>query len=1029
MSRRYTGNFIAGGNPQIPTLASNNGVFDVRDVQSAVRRDSWQEPDGYFEIQRSLRFRSSAGAYLSRIPSTSSNRNTFTLSMWAKQTNQGTQLFGVTSGSGTSDTQENNRLSLEFSNTFNFYEFTNSSFVAQKYSLPITRDINAWYHLVAAIDYTQSNPDNRIKLYVNGVQVTAYSATTTPSQNLTSYMNGSGNNHTVGGQIKRYNNFYEGYLTEFHCIDGQQLDPSFFGYFDPLTNIWQPKRYTGSYGVNGFYLPFNDNSSLVGLGENYGVANNRLQYSASPGSTGWANNGSTLATGQTDPFGGTSAVRLTTTNNDPYVWQGGLATVAGQRYNLSVWAKGGATAIGKYIQLNFYDGSVWNPGFGNNFFNLPQALTGEWQRFDWTFTSTATSANSGIFRIELVDGGAAVGDIIFLYGAQFTATPVVLPYNNVAATTLPATNWTTNNISLTAGVTYDSMVDSPVNLFTTNTDTGGVISGNYATWSSQVAANFNNSGGMGSTIITFSDGNLVANNSANTGFAPRMVTYSTIGFTTGKWYIEVTNMSNMNIGIAKGPIVTGTGNGIDSCVQYGEGGTFFAGNGASGTQFGTPQSVTTSDIVGVAFDADIGTITFYKNNVQMGGFTGITASSSIYEPTRPWFFYRSPGSSASNASITANFGQRPFTYTPPAGFRSLNTTNLQILGSSVLGRAAFRPFLWMDSTLYGGNSSSNSVTNSGFQPDLIWAKTRNVNNWNGLWDSSRGGNALIYSNSTDPESDATNLNIVTNPSGFSLNGNNSSFNGNNSHVAWQWRASSTSTTNTAGTITTQVRTSTDAGFSIIRYTGNGTENATIGHGLGVTPCLSIIKSRTTAAASWPVWTYLSTQSSGNVFTSSTINIGSKTGGVLSLNLTHAFGVTYGMDTQTNGSGTPYVAYCFAEVPGYSKFGVYWGNGNTDGPVVFTGFRPAWILIKNTSSAEQWAIIDNKRYAYNDNTAHILFANANSTEDLNPDFHEVDFLSNGFKLRGAAQALVNSAQDRFIYMAFAESPFALNNRAR
>jgi hypothetical protein len=293
------------------------------------------------------------------------------------------------------------------------------------------------------------------------------------------------------------------------------------------------------------------------------------------------------------------------------------------------------------------------------------------------------------------------------------------------------------------------------------------------------------------------------------------------------------------------------------------------------------------------------------------------------------------------------------------------------------------------------------------QPDMIWLKDRSVVSNHTINDSVRGSSVYVYPNLTNAE--ATNANYLTsfNSNGFSLGSAN--YTNGEAIVGWQWKANGTpAVTNTAGSITSTVSASTTSGFSVVTYTGTGT-TATVGHGLGVAPKLLIIKSRN-ATANWQVLTTAT---------------GSWRYGYL--NLTNAFnppgesqptstvfGVT---NTAENGSnGVTYVAYCFAEIAGFSKFGSYTGNGSSDGPMIFTGFRPRFILLKRTDTTGNWNMYDSARSPRNADTK-VLYPNLSNSEDASTD--HFDWLSNGFKMKSTNQ---NTNGGTFIYVAFAENPF-------
>jgi len=329
-----------------------------------------------------------------------------------------------------------------------------------------------------------------------------------------------------------------------------------------------------------------------------------------------------------------------------------------------------------------------------------------------------------------------------------------------------------------------------------------------------------------------------------------------------------------------------------------------------------------------------------------------------------------------------------------------------------------KPSDYFNTVLYTGNGNQRNITGVGFQPDWIWGKNRSATGSHNVIDSVRGVSKIIYTNLTDAEATDTSSFNAFGSDGFSV-GSQSNVNGNgNSIVAWNWKAG-TSFTNDAsatgiGSIDSAGSFNNDAGFSIVSYTGNSTAGATVGHGLSVAPKMILIRRR--EAGSWIVghgslgWTKLLKL---NETTAVDTNIGAwnntdPTSSVFSLG-------TFG---NLNASGGTYVAYCFAEKQGYSKFGSYTGNGNADGTFVYTGFKPAFVLIKVTSTTNDWEIHDNKRGSSNVINA-ILQPNLSDAESTSG--REIDFLSNGFKLRNS-NSQNNLSGGTFIYMAFAENPF-------
>jgi hypothetical protein len=797
----------------------------------AVLNNSNAISSGGYDINNSLRFRASASAYLNRTPSSGGNLRTWTASFWYKNgaidSNQ--TLF--------SNATSSDSIGFRSSRTIEIYFGAGS---AQVVTTQVFRDTAAWYHIVVAVDTTQATAANRIKLYVNGSQVTAFSTATYPSQNYDTSFNKISTAQEIGRRASASDLFLDGYMAEVNWIDGQALTPSSFGETDTTTGVWKPKAYTGTYGTNGFYLKFSD-----------------------------------------------------------------IATTSGS-----------------------------NAGLGKDF-----------------------SGN--------------------------------------------ANYWTTNNISVTAGTTYDAMTDSP-------TLTSATVA-NYATWNG-VAIGID---------ATLSSGNLnIAYGTAST----RTGTAATMGMSSGKYYWEISTVTQSGtfeplIGVVNTTLNSSTSSGIGIYPGYtANGWGYDAADGnkyTNGTGSAYGATWTSSDVIGVAFDADNGTLTFYKNNVSQGtAFTGLTSG--------PYFPAIGDGSTAGTFTMSANFGQRPFTYTPPTGYVALNTYNLPT-------PTILQGNKYMDATLYTGNSSTQTITNAGtFKPDLVWLKCRSTTGtWNNFIDSIRGTSKTLYSNTTNAEGTDNYLSAF-NSNGFGLNvGDSGSNTSGNTYVGWQWQAGAgSSTSNTSGSITSTVSVNTTAGFSIVTYTGTGA-NATVGHGLGVAPKMIIIKNRSNAY-NWGVYH----QSLGATK-------------YINLNKTDASGTssTYWNNTEpdsskfyvstsgdVNLSTNNYVAYCWAEIAGFSKFGSYTGNGSTDGPFVYTGFRPKWIMVKEATGTNAasggWQIFDTNRDKGNPCDFRLKASDSDAEGSGAPSF---DIVSNGFKLR-STNSNWNDNNGTHIFMAFAENPFK-NSLAR
>jgi hypothetical protein len=323
------------------------------------------------------------------------------------------------------------------------------------------------------------------------------------------------------------------------------------------------------------------------------------------------------------------------------------------------------------------------------------------------------------------------------------------------------------------------------------------------------------------------------------------------------------------------------------------------------------------------------------------------------------------------------------------------------------------PSVYFQTALYTGNAGTLAVVNDGnsdLQPDWVWCKRRDVSANHVLYDSSRGASKVLYSNLTDGEETVSGV-TAFNTDGFTLGSDGNANASSGSQVAWQWKANGgTTSSNTDGTITSTVQANTTAGFSIVTFTGTST-NVTTGHGLNQAPEIFFAKSRVSNSTNWNTYTSVIDGSLDYLFLNSTDAAGNASNSLPTSSVLYT--------NQTDSS----VAYCFHSVKGYSKIGKYTGNGNADGTFVYTGFKPAWIMIHRTdSSGENWQMFDNKRDGFNNGSSSnkMLKANVSETEDSNSTGF-LDLLSNGFKIRESA-ARHNASGGTYIYMAFAEHPF-------
>jgi len=507
--------------------------------------------------------------------------------------------------------------------------------------------------------------------------------------------------------------------------------------------------------------------------------------------------------------------------------------------------------------------------------------------------------------------------------------------------------------------------------------------------------------------LTLANGNLDYSRASNSWLSCR----GTIGVSAGKWYWEATftSVTFAYIGVGKNSMSL-----ADSVGASPDGWAYSAVDGkkynnATSATYGA--TFTSGDTIGVAFDADNGTLTFYKNGSSQGqAYSGLTSG-----PYFPAF------SLYGTASAVANFGQRQWAYAPPSGFKALVDTNLT---APTIAKPAdqFGILLWTGNTTNGNGSRAISGLN--FQPEFVWIKARSASVYGHLlFDAVRGAANSLASESTAAEgTPAANGKLDSfDSTGFTVNNGTSNgwyvnTNGEN-YVGWCWNAASSNSTNTSGTITSTVRANATAGFSVVSWTSDGSSSIrTMGHGLGATPSLVIIKNRD-ISDNWTVYhSSFSNLVRNYIFLNSTAAVATR-----GIDLWSTFSsTTFGLDqTFIAANGQKCIAYCFAPVVGYSSFGSYVGNGSADGVFVYLGFRPKWLMVKRTDAAEYWIVFDAVRNTYNIVDLRLLpsASNAESSLSTNP----VDFLSNGFKNRGS-DTFLNGSGATYIYAAFAENPF-------
>ena len=995
--------------------------------------------DGGYQISRSVRLRSSASAYFNRTPASTGSQTTWTWSGWFKRGTITSTAQTVLFCGQAATPAKDNWTKIVIGGTDTLIVGTRVSAVDQ-FNLATTqvfRDPSSWYHIVVAVDTTQGTASSRVKIYVNGVQVTSFSTATYPSLNYAvPYVNVSGQSNFIGRYLDNAYEYLDGYVTEINFIDGQALTPNSFGTINSY-GVWQPITYGGSYGTNGFYLPFTSNSSTYAGGFN---GSSQYLLTSTNASLALGTNSFTIEYWLyiNSNVGGTTAV---SSGNGTTTYDGLFGHQTGsQSLILYLSSTGSSWDIANGVAIGSTPTGTWNhvaiTRNGNTFYTFVNGVQGA------TFSSSASiyqSANSiSIGRAQSgtpINGNVSNLRVVVgtaLYTSNFTiptsnltavtntklltlqnATIVdnstnALTFTNtgsvVTGLTYPfsaakifsdqspqGNNWTPNNVSGAFGTTLDYMTDVPT---LTSATAANYCVLNPLSLASSTTLSEANLKGVSSTFNNLQSG--------------------TVAVSSGKWYWELTfggSLGMVGIVPASAPPTTDLGYTATSYGYRSSTGTKY--NNGSATAYG--NTYTTNDVIGVALDLDNGKLFFSKNNTWQNSGDPAAGTNAAFTGLSGSFMPAAGTPDTTAATWYWNFGQRPFTYTPPTGFLALNTQNLP---TPTISNGA----TVMAATLYTGNDPStqtitNTVNGVSFQPDLVWVKSRSNAYTHVLVDSVRGVSTALFSNLTNAEvTEATRYVYAFNSNGFSVKENISTGSVNataGTYVGWQWNAGGSTVTNTSGSISSQVRANPTAGFSIVTCTfGNGS----IGHGLGVAPKMIIGKGRGPTTGNWIV------------FHSGLANMTDK---YLNLNGTAAvgtLGTAVSAPTSTlfygNGGYLPNaesaIFYCWAAVAGYSAFGSYTGNGSADGPFAFCGFRPRFVMIKNISAAGEWVMWDTSRSPYN-YVGPFLYANTSAAEGASAEY--LDILSNGFKLR-TTNATLNTNGQVSIFIAFAESPFKL-----
>jgi len=917
-----------------------------------------------YQVARSLRFNDNDSAYLNRTPSSTGTRTKWTWSGWIKRSNLGSS--GYQTFYAAKNPSNNTYDYIAFDMSTQKLEFGSGGSVYRK-TQQVFRDVSAWYHLVVNTDTTLSTAADRIKIYLNGIEITSFSTSNNPSQNAEWYTN-SQSIHILGSGYPSgsYGQFFDGYMTEVNFIDGQQYDASYFGETDATKGQWNPKKYTGSYGTNGFYLNFSDNSGTT--------ATTLGKDSSGNGNNFTPNNFSVAANLGNDSMPDTPTNNFCTLN-----------------------------------PLNATSSFNFGIGEGNLVFDQSsndQAITG-------TFFIT-----SGKWYWEIYKNSGQNPELGIAPQFTFSAQ--------------------SNGSGLTTGVAF---ITNGGNLRNGNNGTASITGGSAQTGAGWIRIAVD----MDNKKIWFSD---TSGNYFNSG-NPATGANAAFDFSS----VEVANGWTPYI-------FMGTGSGHNCYVNFGQLElNSFSSNIPAG--FKTLNSANLPDPTILLPNKHFGTLLYTGNGAASGhqipGLNfqpdwvwiknrGETYDHMLFDAIRGVGKYLESNDTTAEATGThlESFDSDGFTVGQGNLSNRTNANNKSYVGWSWnAGDTDGKTYTVKVVSDSGNKYRFDNFGTSAVTLDLAEGGTYIFN----MDDSSNASHPFMIGTTANDNTTAFGSGIVYKLDGvvktfaqyhagfaaattrrleFTIPAStNNLFYFCYAHSGMGGAINTNSTlgsSNFDGTTQTTVKVNQTAGFSIVTYTGNSTDGSTIGHGLGVTPNHVIWKNRTSGSSQWINW---QTQLGDNFLLLNLTNAqaGASGNGLFTYGDFNSTTLKLKTATQTNLNTHNYVAYCFSEVAGYSKFGSYTGNGSSDGTFVFTGFRPAWIMTKRTDSSGDWYIYDNKRPEFNVN--NILISPHNDRAEIS--YTSLDILSNGFKLRNTGTD-INASGGTIIYLAFAESPFK-NARAR
>lgn len=934
-------------------------------------------------ISHSMRLSDDRIGYLYRTPSSAGNGDNWTFSAWIKYDPKSTNFIFGSGQQGTND------------GVYTWTRIESGKFVMRQWvggvltyfvSDPVFRDPSAWYHLVMSYNSGNATADDRFIVYINGDRITDWETRTNPGQNVTSWIN-STKRHQIGLPYDGGSELttqagvaYDGMMADIYLIDGQTLDPTAFAETDSTYGHWNPIAYTGTYGTNGFHIDMGENS-YVGY-DSSGAGNHYTAYKVFKN---WVN--------------GTSGTA---------VWN-----IIGDGIEQQSAPTNGVNPSNKYYLNSGNNGTL-------SFYPSIKAKTSiEFYAYTDGATGATVSADGGA-AINIT--GGAGNSWNFTYHNLNVTELSELSVTGVAGGTFQVGGFRVDGVWYPVGH-YSHKVDIITDSPTANgvdDGVGGNFSSNYAILNTLDQANGNQ--------ITVKDG----------GYGMRCTSTgnkhirSSIGITSGKFYWEVKTTAatpDFHYGLYAEARTSAGG-------QFNElGGGYLGGtaetygywphNTASGTNArwrnngtdpvtGLPQ-LEQNQILMFAYDYDNGKIwlgingTWFNNGSGVGNPAAGAFSLPVNvalptdgTPVYPTFMHYN------TEKAYVNFGQQPFVYPAPTGFKCLCADNMTI--------DIDKPTGYFASTKYTGNGSTQTIT-TGFTPAMVWIKESNAFH-SAFTDTIRGAYNTVSSSRVDIAENSSTEGVSGFPAGgFSLSGDGFYFQNRSAetYYSWAWKGGSAGgTANSDGTRASTVSANLTSGFSVVTY-NSGASGDTIGHGTTKTPAMIWVKNRTGTNLDWMVWTR-------DYGSAEVINLNNT--GARSTSATNTFISNVNSSTFTIGSSGivtgDCVAYVFSDVPGFCKVGYYTGTLDSDGAFINTGFRPSMIIYRR-EDGQWWFQFDKNTYPYNNDGTSVTPAFApNLPNGLFTTNSATDILSNGFKLRINDNA--SNDTNEFLYIAIAEFPF-------